>query len=223
MAPETEAPAQESTYERVKLWVFRVETWSVLLISLATVATAWSAYQSHRWGGVQSVSFGLANTSRTESVRASNLAAQQVAVDVNLFTDWAAAVAVDDASLADFLEERFRPEFVPAFDAWLELPGEGRIPPGTPFTLPAYRLAEREKSNQLADEASAHFEAAKDANQTGDNFVLISVAFASVLFFGGISTRFDRIGPKITLLGMGTAVFITAAVIEFLLPQNVGI
>lgn len=223
MAPGGDTPADESTYDRIKLWVLRIETWSVLLISLATVATAWSAYQSHRWGGVQTVNFGLANTNRTESVRASNLAAQQAAIDVNLFTDWAAAVATKDKPLASFLRARFRKEFVPAFNAWLDLPSAGRIPPGTPFTLPEYRLAERVKSDQLADDAAAYFDTAKDNNQTGDNFVLVSVAFASVLFFGGISTRFDRIGPRVALLSMGTTVFILAAIIEFSLPQNVGI
>jgi hypothetical protein len=43
------------------------------------------------------------------------------------------------------------------------------------------------------------------------------------VFFGGISTRFDRIGPKIVLLSIGSLLFVTAAIIEFTLPQNVGI
>jgi len=223
MTPEGGHPDDESTYDRFKEWLLRIETWSVILISIATVATAWSAYQAHRWGGVQAVNFGLANTNRTESVRASNLAAQQTAVDVNVFTDWVAAKAAGDQRLADFLEQRFRAEFVPAFEAWLELPRVDNIPEGTPFTLPEYVLAEREKSDRLADDASAYFEAAKDANQTGDNFVLIGVLFASVLFFGGISTRFDRVGPKIVLLSIGSLLFMTAAIIEFTLPQNVGI
>ncbi len=223
MTPAADHPEEETTYERFKEWLLRIETWSVILISMATVATAWSAYQAHRWGGVQAVNFGLANTNRTESVRASNLAAQQTAVDVNVFTDWVAAKAAGDQRLADFLEQRFRVEFVPAFEAWLELPRINNIPEGTPFTLPEYVLAERERSDQLADDAGAYFEAAKDANQTGDNFVLIGVLFASCLFFGGISTRFDRIGPKIVLLSIGSLLFVTAAIIEFLLPQNVGI
>lgn len=223
MTAEGDPAAAETGYERFKEWLLRIETWSVILISLATVATAWSAYQAHRWGGVQAINFGLANTNRTESVRASNLAAQQTAIDVNVFSDWVAAKAAGDQRLADFLEQRFRAEFVPAFEAWLELPRVDDIPEGTPFSLPEYVLAERERSDQLADDASAYFEAAKDANQTGDNFVLIGVLFASCLFFGGISTRFERPGPKIVLLSVGSLLFVTAAIIEFLLPQNVGI
>jgi len=223
MTPEGGHPDDESAYDRFKDWPLRIETWSVILISIAAVATAWSAYQAHRWGGAQAVNCGLANTNRTESVRASNLAAQQTAVDVNVFTDWVAAKAAGDQRLADFLEQRFRAEFVPAFEAWLELPRVDNIPEGTPFTLPECVLAEREKSDRLADDAGAHFEAAKDANQTGDNFVLIGVLFASVLFFGGIGTRFDRVGPRIVLLSIGSLLFVTAAIIEFTLPQNVGI
>ena len=219
---DTDEGPLEATYDRLKSWFIRIETWSVVLIAVATVATAWSAYQAHRWGGVQSVDFVLANTNRSESVRASNLAAQQVAIDVNLFTDWAAATAADDRVLADFLSDRFREEFKPAFDAWLKLPGTDDIPEGTPFELPEYQLAQRQRSDQLLKDAGGSFESGKTANQNGDNFILLGVLFAAVLFFGGISTRFDRFGPKVALLSIGSVIFVGAAIVVIILPGNVG-
>jgi hypothetical protein len=35
----------------------RIEFWSALLLAAATVATAYSAYQATRWGGVQATAF----------------------------------------------------------------------------------------------------------------------------------------------------------------------
>lgn len=208
---------------RAARWVFRVEIWSVVLIAVATVATAWSAYQAHRWSGVQAVNFGLANTARTESVRASNQAAQHVAIDVGVFTDWVTATASGDERLAGFLRGRMRDEFVPAFEAWLASAPDGEVPPGTPFELPEYRLAQRDESKRLAGEAAAALSGAKDANQNSDNFVLVSVLFASVLFCAGMGTRFRRVGPEIALLGAGTVLLVVAMAVEFALPQNVGI
>ena len=36
-----------------------------------------------------------------------------------MFFQWVNATATGDAELADFYTDRFRPEFRPAFDAWL--------------------------------------------------------------------------------------------------------
>jgi hypothetical protein len=199
-----------------------VETWSVILISLAAILTAWSAYESQRWGGVQAADYTLANASRMESVRASGQATVKSAVDVNVFTDWVAAKAAGDQRLAAFLEARFRDEFVPAFEAWQRLPRVDNIPPGTPFSLPEYRLADQVKSDKLADRAGAYFQAGQNANQIADNFVLVSVLCASVLFFGGISTRLKRPSLKMTLLGVGSLLFLWATIIALTLPQNVG-
>lgn len=208
---------------RVRRWVLSIETWSVVLISVATVATAWSAYQAHRWSGVQAINFGLANSDRMESVRASNQAAQHVAIDVSVFADWVAAKASGDERLATFLRDRMRQEFLPALEAWLAQPREDGLPPGSPFDLPEYKPAERQKSERLADEALASFAAAREANQNSDNFVLVSVLFAAVLFCAGMATRFDRIGTEIALLSVGSVLLVAAMIIEFTLPQNVGI
>ncbi len=130
-----------------------------------------------------------------------------------------------DERLATFFEDRFRKEFVPAFEAWLALPkAEGSaVPPGTPFSLPDYQLSKDAESQKLAARATAAFSAAKDANQTGDNFVLAAVLFASVLFFAGISTKFESVTIRGVMIGLALVTFLTGAVGMLLLPQNVGI
>jgi hypothetical protein len=201
-----------------------IEIIAAVILSLATVASAWSAYQATRWSGVQSIHFGEANSLRSESVRASNVAGQQATIDVTVFTQWANAVASGNQRLAKFFAARFRKEFRPAFKAWLALPRVkgSKIPPGTPFSLPQYKLAEDVKSQTLAAQATHSFNAAKDANQTGDDFVLTAVLFASVLFFSGISTKFTSLPIRAVLIGLAVATFIAGASVMFSLPQNVG-
>ena len=201
-----------------------IEIVTAVILSLATVASAWSAYQATRWSGEQSIRFGEANTLRSESVRASNRANQETAVDVNVFVAWVNAISAGDRRQAGFLAARFRPEFKPAFKAWLDQPRPAaqRIPAGTPFAMPEYRLASEAESEALAEQATERFSAAKDANQTGDNFVLTAVLFASVLFFAGIATKFSSFRVKIAIVVLGLAMFLLGAGIQLTLPQNIG-
>jgi hypothetical protein len=132
------------------------------------------------------------------------------------------AVNEDDTRLADFLEARFRPELQPAFEAWIASAPEGKIPSGSPFGMSEYRLAIYEQSERLVEEAEEHSAVARDANQTGDNFILTTVLFATVLFFAGVSSKFPTRVVRRSLLGIGAVVWTAAFLIMVSLPQNVG-
>ena len=49
---------------------------ATVVLAVATLVTAWSGYQSARWGGLQSTKFSEANALRIESSRASTIAVQ---------------------------------------------------------------------------------------------------------------------------------------------------
>lgn len=199
-----------------------VDILAVIILSIATVSSAWCAYQSTRWSGVQADNYGKASAARTESTRMSNRANSETIVDVQIFTAWVAAVSEKDTPRADFLEARFRPEFTPAFDAWINSVPKGTIPPGTPFSLPEYTLAAQVESDRLVKDAEEHYAVASRANQTGDNFVLTTVLFATVLFFAGIASNFESVGIKRTMIILAVIVWLTALLIMLSLPQNVG-
>jgi hypothetical protein len=90
-----------------------------VLLALATVATAWSAYQSRQWTGEQAQGTSRATASRIAENRAAALANRQVQIDVATFIQWLDARQARNTRLADFYRERFRAEFKPAFAAWL--------------------------------------------------------------------------------------------------------
>ena len=97
----------------------RFELAATVLLAMAAVATAWAAYQSARWHGQQAEAQSASIAARVESTRTANVANRQVQIDVALFTQWVDAYARDETELADFYRKRFRPEFRPAFNAWV--------------------------------------------------------------------------------------------------------
>jgi hypothetical protein len=201
----------------------RVEMTAAVVLSIATIVTAWSAYQATRWSGEQSASYVTASARRTESVRASSRADTLSSIDVAVYLDWLDATRAGDTDLVADLESRMREEFRPAFDAWRDsAPGEG-IPPGHPFTRPEYVLADREEAERLEAEASQFFLDGQEANQVSDNFVLAAVMLASVLFFAGLAGTFDAFRAQMLLLGLAGVMLVAGTIIVFLLPQDVGI
>src|SRR5262245_61171346 len=121
----------EASADRWLDWV------ATALLALATVATAWSAYQSRQWTGEQAQGYSRATAKRIEVNRTAAVANRQVQVDVATFIQWVDATARHETGLADFYRARFRDEFKPAFAAWLATkPLTNPNAPPTPFALP---------------------------------------------------------------------------------------
>jgi hypothetical protein len=61
--------------------------------------------------------------------------------------------------------------------------------PATPFALRSYQQADQSRAIHLESVATAQFEEATRANQRSDDYVLMTVIFAMVLFLGAVGTR----------------------------------
>jgi hypothetical protein len=199
-----------------------VEILAATVLALATVASAWSAYQATLWGGVQAEAYAEAGVARSESVRMSDLADAHFTVDVEYFAIWLDETAKGgDEQVLSLLERAFRPEFEPAFEAWLATdPLVNQDGPATPFEMDEYLRAASHQAEELRTEAEAAAEVAVDANQTGDNYVLATVLFASVLFFAGISSKFSGRWVRITLVMVGFLAFLAGSLILATFPVH---
>lgn len=191
----------------------RSERWldliSTLLLALATVATAWAAYESRVWTGEQSQGYSHATATRIAVNRASAVANRQVQIDVATFIQWVDAHEQNRDRLAAFYRARFRDEFQPAFAAWLATkPFENERAPPTPFAMPQYRLKASDEAERLEASAAAASDRAKEANQRADNYMLAVVLFASSLFFAGISTKLQTPRSRTAILGLGCLLFL---------------
>jgi len=201
---------------RLEQWI---EVISAVLISLATVASAWCAYQSALWGGEESISYNSAGAARTESVRFSNQALQLVTIDVNMFTEFASAYSSKDEFLFDFLMARFRPEMKAAVDAWIATePLINPDAPTSPFVMPEYQSEAQEEADRLLLEVDRYLEEARQNDERADNYILLTVIFASVMFFGGMSTEFKSLKIRIGLVAFATLTFLVIFVIAVTFP-----
>ena len=82
----------------------RLELVAAVLLAIATVATAWSGYQSTRWNGEQSKAAARTNALRIDSTKAAGLANTQTEVDVATFTQWINAYAQRQTRLTTTLK-----------------------------------------------------------------------------------------------------------------------
>lgn len=200
----------------------RVETWSAVLLAIATVATAWSAFQAAKWSGVQAIKFSEAASARTESTRDSTATGQEVVIDVTLFTAWLESTTEGRDAAANAISERFPDDLKTAFEAWLALdPLNNPDAPSTPFELDNYTLLDFDSALELAAEAEDAVEAARDANQQSDDYVLMTVLFASVLFFAGIGTKFERVSLKVGTTAVGTVILVISAIVVATFPVEI--
>ena len=191
----------------------RVELVATVLLALATVATAWSGYQSTRWNGEQVKAGGRANALRIASTKAAGLANTQTEIDVATFTQWVNAYAQQQQELADFYFKRFRKEFKPAVNAWIATkPLKNPKAPLTPFAMPQYKLEAQAEAEQFDAQAELFVGQVRRDIQRSSNYVLCVVLFASSLFFAGMSVKLRSPKLRLALLTLGCAVFLLTAI-----------
>jgi hypothetical protein len=186
---------------------------ATVLLSVAAVATAWSSYQAARWNGEQAKTASRNNGVRVEAARAQGLAEAQTEVDVSTFIQWVDATVSDNIELQDFYEDRFREEFKPAFQAWIDTdPLVATDAPPTPFAMDEYKLDAAEEAEALDAESAELSEQLRRNIQRSTNYMLGVVLFAVSLFFAGISTKIQGRGSRIALLAVGSTLFLGTAV-----------
>jgi len=217
----------------------RFELLEAILLAIAAILTAWSAFEATKWGGVQADNYSRAGAARTEAVGASTRAGQLSTIDVDTFTSWLAALGADERADAEsgltddgytpvpgtesaFLYERFRPEFRTAFDAWLVTsPRTNPTAPPTPFAMPEYRLEEAARAAALEEQAEDSAAVARRANQRGDNYVLMTIMFALVIVLVGIGTKMDTVRARTFLFALATLALVAATVVVLTFPIEI--
>jgi len=186
-----------------------LELLAALLLALATVGTAWVAYQARAWTGEQSQGYSRATAARIGENRFAARANRQVQIDVATFIQWVDAREENRGQLAEFYRSRFRDELKPAFAAWLTThPFRNPRSPRTPFAMPQYRLQANEEVDRLERRAAAASERAKAANERADTYMLAVVLFASALFFAGVSLKLESLDVRRATLGFGWVIFL---------------
>lgn len=198
-----------------------VEIACAIMLSLATTASAWCAFQASIWDGVQIEE--LAEAARFDR-EASELAIESLqcrAFDGSMLISYVEASTQGQSKLARILLDRFRPPMRVAVQAWLETnPFEDPSAPSSPFQMREYTLAEQARAREAKNQAQVHEQAARLANDASDRYVLLTVIFASVLFLAGITGTIRAFRVRIGITGMAAIVLVASVLALTLLPMR---
>lgn len=212
-SPQNECDSKEHSF----LFKFHgewLEIFATVLLALATLFSAWSAYQAARWSGVEAKRFNEANANRIYASEEADLADVDYDIDTELFVDFLDVLRNGDAVAVDAFENTlFRDEMQVAVKAWLATdPFNNPNAPETPFNMQEYKNSHKEKSKEFEKVAQERADQAREAIENSDRYVLLTVLFASVLFFAGICTKFKSPRNAVAILIMGYVVFIISIV-----------
>jgi hypothetical protein len=187
---------------------------------VTAIVTAWTGFQASKWNGAMSISFSQASTARIEAARLEGVANRKQTIQVSLFTQWLQASQDDDEQLADFLADQIPEPLASTFPAWLDTkPLKNPEAPPTPFEMPEFVIPELTAAHLADDRADAKFPEALRNNQRGDNYTVLTVAFAAVLFFGALSTRMRSDRAQRAFLALGYVGFLAAASFLIFFPK----
>jgi hypothetical protein len=185
----SEPPEHDGPVPHGERWL---EFLSVLLLSFATLATAWSGYQAALFSGEQSMRYAQASALRIHAQNGFTRAGQVRIEDLLIFNRWLDAREMGTTRLERIYRRRFRAHFVPAFQAWVaEHPFTSRRARPSPLYEPNYRISEAVRATALDAEADKRYTEGTRAKDNDDKYILSTVFFAAVLFFSGISLRLE--------------------------------
>ena len=185
----SEPPEHDRPVPRTERWL---EFLSVLLLSFATLATAWSGYQAALFSGEQSMRYAQSNGLRIHAQNGFTRAGQVRIEDLLIFNRWLDARDMGNKPLERIYRRRFRAHFLPAFNVWIaEHPFTDRHARPSPLYERNYRIPENVRAAALDAEADGRYAEGTKAKDNDDKYILSTVFFAAVLFFSGISLRLE--------------------------------
>jgi hypothetical protein len=195
-----------------------LELVAVVLLGIATVATAWCGYQSTQWNGRESDEARAAGFARLESSRLYGLATQKVSYDANVTTEYAAAVSEGNDKLAAFIRANLmRPDYIPYLDEWEAQVKAGSAEGTNLFTNKKYLEAQFADSEKKTAESDAALARSDEASKNGQDYVVMTLMTATALFFAGVTSSFHSRSARLIL------VTIAAAILAFTLVRLTGL
>ena len=197
----------------------QVEIITVVLLALASLLAAWSAYEASAWGSEQATMAQDVAHQRLNATRALTRGGQLQILDVLAYTQWLEASRSKDEALMQHLRARFRAEFTPAFEAWLKLDPEHNPSAPSPFELPEYApraFTVADVAETAANTAAERFQFANDASTA---HVRVTLFTALTLFLGALAGRFAYRPVRYGLLGLAGLMLLIGIVNALALPK----
>jgi hypothetical protein len=188
--------------------------WEILiatLLGLAAVATAFAAYQAELNDGDSIKNFNEGIRSVSDANQAYLEGNQQFVQDQALFLEYAKAANNDDPGLAEYMKTLMSEELRKGIDWWQNTKNDADTPfvdENPEYSIPAYATGE-----QLTKKTDAQFKAARDFDEDGDRYTLITVILAAALFLYGIAAVSKNHTVRYATAAIGGSIFLLSLVL----------
>ena len=197
----------------------KIEIISAIMLAVIIVAIAWCAYQATLWNGIQTFKLRDENTASLKFVLNTIQQEQHSMADSILFTEYVNALHDNKKELSNFYYASFRPDMKVAVDAWLATnPLNDPHAPQTPFEMHEYNESFDLEAHQFVKESDLKLGQAQEANRNSDNYTLMTVIYAGVLFIGSMLGKMFSRQVRLILLITGLSITTVATIIVFILP-----
>lgn len=215
-APANAQPTDRQVLDRILAVVDssrqrgRFELFIAILLAIASLASTWCGYQASNWGGNQLLEQDAADSAERQAAELTIVALQLRTFDgIAMLAYWDVLregdVQDQEAHLA-----RMRPALRNAIKAAL---AEGVLTDPTvkgPLQRPEYKLEQEASAVAKRDEAASLHEQVQFSGRASADYVLLTLMFASVLFFGGITGTLDSPRARRFLGAAAVIIFLIA-------------
>ncbi|HEV3388515.1 MAG TPA: hypothetical protein VG057_05845 [Solirubrobacteraceae bacterium] len=196
--------------ERHERWLSIIEA---VVLSVVAVIAAYSGFAAAKWSTESSVSLARASALRTKASRADLEALQTRTLDSVSFNAWFTAFVAGNKRAEQLAQNRLRPGYRPAFNAWLATdPAHNPNAPPGPSYMPQYVIPQETQANELDTQADAEFTKGSDAGGTADKYVRDTVFLATVLFLIGISGHLKLRQARMGLVSIGLILLVFSVI-----------
>lgn len=207
-----------------KILDYKFELAGAIVMSLAALLTAWSGYQSSQWGSVQSLQMGEANLRNSEAMERSLEFNQRYGMDGILVLNFVNAVVENKTNLVDHYLKSIRPDLSKLMRDWLATdPLNNPKAIQQPLAMPEYQELLKIRflaAKQLEEQARDCRKKALEAGEYSDKYLVITILFSTILFLGGIESKFDDVRVRSLLISLSGLILLFAVYRLTILPMS---
>ncbi len=202
----------------------RVEQVIAIMLGLAAMITAWTAFQSSQLGDKVQESFSEGIRSSDQASQEYNTAIATDNQDQAIFLEYAKALVAEDEVTATYIQESLMsPELAAAVEWWIEQPDD--TGPDSPFVEenPNWDDSSWTTAADLDVEAQQYFDSARQADADGDEFDLLEVIVTLSLFLFGIASLVRQQKIQVGLATVGGIILIYSIIMTIKLGDPAGL
>lgn len=196
----------------------RLELVLAIILSLATLCSTWCGFQASKWGGVQNSSQAAADTAERQAAEDTIVGLQLRTFDGMSLIEYWRALRQADTNTQEAIFARMRPVLQSSLKAAIAADVLQDPTVSGPLQRPEYVLEQETSAARLRIEARDAQQIARNAGKASSSYVLMTLLFASILFFGGITGTFASRPIRTGLGCVALALFLIAIVILAGLP-----